>query len=134
MKRILANKTAGFYITVVSSVLALAALIGFMLWAPAHNAMNPIIPIALGGGILLNLLLSFINIEYVAIGSCALFSIALFTLISDSVGSFVDAIQGIVMFGDSTQLGIIITLSVFMLLAVLTTIIACFMGRVKAAK
>ena len=131
MKKPVRERSAGFYVSAASMLLAAAALAWFAAWAPKNNAMDRVIVISLGTGIALNALLLLTDIEFLAAGISAAFSTALFKLLSNSAGTFVDAFQGIVMFGDTTQLTVIFILAGLMLLAVLTNIAACFMGRTR---
>lgn len=100
-------------------------------WAPAHNVMNPIILTALIVGIVIDIALIFYDNSYFMVASTAFYSIALFRLLVDSVGSFVDLFRGIVMFGDSTQVESIVSISGCILISVIASIIASFMKRVK---
>lgn len=125
------KKALGTWLSLAAGMLAVAALIIFLIWAPGHNAMNHVIPIALAAGIAIEVLLYFLDVSYFGVLATAGFSIACFTLLSDSVGSFVDALQGIVMFGDSTQVGIIIVMSALMFVAILLSILSCFIKRRK---
>lgn len=125
------NKALGTWLSLAAGILALAALVIFLTWAPGHNAMNPVIPITLAAGIAIELLLYFLDVSYFGVAATACFSVAFFTLLSDSVGSFVDALQGIVMFGDSTQVGIIVTMSALIFIGILSSILSCFIKRRK---
>ncbi len=125
------NKAVGFYLIVLAGVLAIASLVRYVIWAPAHNAMNSIILLALIAGLAVNILLIIFDNDFLVILVTTLYSIALFQLFVDSIGSFVDAYQGIVMFGDPTQVGNIASISVLIVTSILTSIIAGFMNRVK---
>lgn len=131
MINFLNKKAVGFYFLVLAAILALLSLVRFFLWAPEHNAMDMIIVIALVAGIALSVVLSIKDNEYVIVIATACYSIAAIKLLTDSVGSFVDAFQGINMFGDSTQVGTIMTISIMILVSVLMSVIASFLKRVK---
>lgn len=128
---LLKNKTKGALLPLIAGALALAAMILFLVWAPGHNAAHPVIPIALAAGIAAGLLFFLTDVDYLGLAATAGYSIAFFTLLSDSVGSFVDAFQGIVMFGDATQVGIILVMSGLMCASILLSILACFAKRRK---
>ena len=51
--------------------------------------------------------------------------------VTNQVGSFVDAFQGINMFGDATQVGTIISISIVMAVSMVLTVLAGFMRRKK---
>ncbi len=125
------NRALGTWLSLAAGLLALASLVIFLIWAPGNNAMNALIPIALAAGIVAEILLFFFDISYLGVVATACFSAAFFTLVSNSVGSFVDALQGIVMFGDSTQVGIILAMSALMLVSILSSILSCFIKRRK---
>ncbi len=132
MKTIMKNKTAGFYLAVFGGFAAIISIIRYVTWAPSHNAMNEIILAALLLGIIIDVVLIWYDNDYLLIAATAFYSISFLKLLVDSVGSFVDAFQGINMFGDSTQVSTIISISCFMAVSVIMTILASFMKRVKA--
>lgn len=132
MKTKLAQKTAGFYLLLLAGVLAIASGVYYLLWSTANYNMNPVVPIAWGVGLLVNLLLLFWDNDYLVILLTALYSVGLFRLLVDSAGSFADAYQGIVMFGDPTQIGTILTISAIIAVGIIACIVAGFMGRKKA--
>lgn len=123
------KRLAGSWFLVISGALALAALAVYLIWAPAHHAFHAIVPAALAAGAAAEALLYFTDVSYLGVAATALFSTAFFTLLSDSVGSFVDAFQGIVMFGDSSQLGIILLISTLIFACILLSILSCFVKR-----
>ncbi len=131
MVSVFKNKTIGFYISMISGISVIVAFISFITWAPHHDAMSPIIISAFILGLVLNTVLAFYDNEFIIIAVTALYSIAFVQLVSDSVGSFVDSFQGIVMFGDSTQVGRIIFICLFIFIGILTSLIASFMKRRK---
>lgn len=132
MKTMFAKKTAGFYLLLLAGLLAIASTAYYLLWSTANYNLNPVVPIAWGAGLLVNLLLLFWDSDYLLILLTALYSIGLFQLLVDSAGSFADAYQGIVMFGDPTQIGTILTISALIAVGIIACIAAGFMGRKKA--
>ena len=128
---ILRKKAIGFYFMVLSGVLAIIAISRYASWAPAHHAMNSLIMTVLIIGVLLELLLIFYDNDYIIIAVTGCYSVALFQLLADSVGSFVDAFQGIVMFGDPTQVGTILSISYIIAGSILASIIASFTKSVR---
>lgn len=132
MKTMLAKKTAGFYLLLLAGILAITSGVYYLLWSTANYNMNQMIPIVWGVGLLVNILLLFWDNDYLLILITALYSIGLFQLLVDSAGSFADAYQGIVMFGDPTQIGTILTISAIIAVGILACIAAGFMGRRKA--
>lgn len=127
----LKNKSIGFYFVLAAGVSAIVSIIYFLIWAPSHNAMDTWIIVPLIGGLALDILLIFYESDYFIVLSTALYSISVAKLLTNSVGSFVDAFQGINMFGDATQVNTIIYISIIMLVSVLFSIMASFLKRVK---
>lgn len=127
------KKTIGFYFTLAAGVVAIAALIYYLTWASANNSMDNWIIILLVIGIIIDIVLILFDNDYLVIASCALYSASVAKLLTSSVGSFVDAIQGINMFGDSSQVGIIINISIVIAVSILFSIISAFLKRVKEA-
>lgn len=131
MNEILKSKSAGFYFMVLAGIAAIVSMIRFLLWAPNHGSMDGIIIIALAAGIVLDIILAVKDNEYMIVASTACYSIALVKLLANSVGSFVDAFQGIQMFGDATQVSTIISISEIMAVSVLLSIVSGFLKRIK---
>lgn len=131
MKEKWSTKAVGFYFVVLAAVAALISLIRFLIWAPGHSAMDAVIAAALIAGILLDILLMVKDNDYLTIAATAMYSIAAVRLLTNSVGSFVDAFQGINMFGDATQVNTIISISTMMAAGVVLSILASFLKRVK---
>lgn len=127
----LKEKAVGFYFLVITAIIGIISLIRFAVWAPAHNTMDAVIIVALVIGIVLNVILLIKDNDYLIILMTACYSVATIKVLTDSVGSFVDAFQGINMFGDATQVGTIISISAVMGVGVLLSIIASFLKRVK---
>ena len=80
-------------------------------------------------GILADVILLVKEMDILKVIATAAYTIAAVRLLADSVGSFVDAFQGIVMFGDATQVGTIVSIAAVMLAAVLVSVIASFMKQ-----
>lgn len=132
MKTFLKNKTAGFYLLIVALILGIASSIYYAVWGTANYAMNQTVLIAMGAGVVVNVLLLFVDSSYLKVILTGLYSIGMIQLIVDNAGSFADAYQGIVMFGDPTQVGTVLTIAVMIAVSVLATIIAGFKGTKKA--
>lgn len=132
MKEKLQTKSVGFYFVALAGIAAIISIIRFMMWAPKHNSMDAVIIGALVAGIILDIVLFFLDNDYVMILTTVCYSVAAVKLLTNSVGSFVDAFQGINMFGDASQVNTIISIAVIMGISVLLSVIAGFMKRVKA--
>lgn len=127
----LKNKAAGFYFTIIACVIGIISMIRFVMWAPKHGSMDYIIVAALAIGIILDIVLMVREYSILKILATACYSVAAVKILTDSVGSFVDAFQGINMFGDATQVGTIISIAAVMLVGVLLSIISSFLKHRK---
>lgn len=127
----LKNKAAGFYFAIIACVIGIISMIRFVMWAPKHNSMDYIIVAALAIGIILDIVLMVREYSILKVLTTACYSVAAVKILTDSVGSFVDAFQGINMFGDATQVGTIISIAAVMLVGVLLSIISSFLKHRK---
>lgn len=132
MKTFLKNKTAGFYLLLIAIVLGVIATISYVVWGNANYALNNVVVIAMGAGLVVNLLMLFVDSDYLLVALTALYSVGMLQLIVDNAGSFADAYQGIVMFGDPTQVGAVLTMAGMIAAGVLAVIVAGFIGRKRA--
>lgn len=131
MKNILEGKAYGICVVALSFIAAVIALIRYLLWAPAHNTTNSLVVAALVIGIIINVIVVFKDEDILLVALTACYSFAVFRHLADQVGSFVDAFQGINMFGDATQVGNIISIAIIMGASVLLAIISGFVKREK---
>lgn len=131
MSNLREKKTAGFYLIVIAAAAAVISLIRFFLWAPAHDGMDATILMALAAGIVMNLVMVLKDEDLLVVLSAACYAYALFRHLTNQVGSFVDAFQGINMFGDATQVGTIISIAIVMAVSMVLTVLAGFMRREK---
>lgn len=127
----LKEKAVGFYLVILAGIISIISLIRFLMWAPKHGSMDAVIVAALAAGLILDIILILKDNDYLVVAATACYSIAVIKLLTNSVGSFVDAFQGIQMFGDATQVSTIISISKVMAVGVLLSVIASFMKRVK---
>ena len=125
----LKKKAMGFYFLAIIAVIEIVSLIRFIIWGTAHKTMDTVIVAAFLLGIILNIILMIKDNSYSIIVMTACYSVAGIKILTDSVGSFVDAFQGISMFGDATQVRTIISLSTVIGVGVLLSIIASFLER-----
>ncbi|HJC44396.1 MAG TPA: hypothetical protein H9756_12115 [Candidatus Mediterraneibacter gallistercoris] len=131
MKEKLGTKAVGFYFIVLAALLGIISVIRFVMWGSAHDALDTVTIIALIVAIVFDIILMVKDNDYLVIAATACYSIATVKLLTDSVGSFVDAFQGINMFGDASQVGTIISISAVMGVSILLSIISGFLKRVK---
>ena len=131
--KFLKNKAAGFYLLLVALVFAVISTIYYVSWAQANFAMNSVVVIAMAAGLAVNLLLLFVDSDYLVVILTALYGVGMIQLLVDNAGSFADAYQGIVMFGDPTQVGTVLSIAALAAVAALAVIVAGFRNRRKAA-
>lgn len=131
MKEILKSKSVGFIFVAAAAVSAIVSLVWFLTWASARQAMDGLLVGALLVGLVCDIILVGKDCDYLMILSTACYSFGLFKLLTNSVGSFVDAFQGINMFGDATQVNTIISISIAMAVSAVLSIVASFLKRVK---
>ena len=131
MKEIMSKKAVGFYFVIATMLLGILSIIRFAVWGFSHDTMDLLTIAALAAAVILDLILAVKDNDYLVIAATACYSISAVKLLTDSVGSFVDAYQGINMFGDSSQVGTIISLSTVMGVSILLSIISGFLKRVK---
>lgn len=131
MKKLLSKKTFGTYLVLAAVAAAVISLVRFLMWAPSRQAMDSLLVAALALGIICDAALILKDNDYLIILSTACYSFGLFRLLADSVGSFVDAFQGINMFGDASQVATIISISIVMAVSVILSITASFLKREK---
>lgn len=130
----LKTKGARFYFVILAGIAAVVSMIRFWMWASSHGTMDAVILAALAVGIVLDVILAAKNNEYLMVVSTFCYSVALVKLLVNSVGSFVDAFQGIQMFGDATQVGTIVSLSEMMAVSIILSIIASFLNGTRSEK
>ena len=123
------KRTIGSYFVILAGILGILSLVRFQMWAPKHNGSDLLITAGLVIGILADVILLVKELDILKVIATAAYTIAAVRLLADSVGSFVDAFQGIVMFGDATQVGTIVSIAAVMLAAVLVSVIASFMKQ-----
>ena len=129
MKTFLKGKAVGFYLLLVAAAFGIAATVYYLTWSTGNHSMNPVAVAGFAAGVAVNVLLLFWDNDYLVIALTALYSVGLFQLLVDSAGSFADAYQGIVMFGDPTQVGTILSIGAVMAVGIAATIAAGFLKR-----
>ncbi len=129
MKDFLAKRTYGMCVVALAFIAAVVSLIKYLTWASAHNATNALVVLALVVGIILNALVVIKDEDLILVAVTACYSFAVFRHLADQVGSFVDAFQGINMFGDATQVGNIVSIAIVMGVGALLVIVSGFLKR-----
>ncbi len=117
---------AGFLLSAAALLLAGGALAFYLIWGSAKYAVNPAAAGFLAGGLVLNIVGLFFRCGYLTAAMTGLYGAAMMKVAADNAGSFADAYQGIVMFGDPTQVGTVLTICGLMLAAAVLSIASGF--------
>ncbi len=127
----LKKKGVGFYFVILAAIAGLAGLIYFQIWAGGHNGSDMVVTVTLALGIVIDVVMIFYDNDYLAVAATACYSIGMVKMLTGNVGSFVDSLQGINMFGDASQVSTLIIMAVIDGIAVVLMIIASFLTREK---
>lgn len=131
MNGLMEKKGIGFYFVILTMIVAVVSSVRYYTWSSANETFDWIVMIPLLLGIVLDLLLIVKECDYLIVLATASYSVAVVRLLTESVGSFVDAFQGINMFGNAAHVGDITNISIFIGVTIALSIIASFMNRVK---
>lgn len=123
--------TFGMCLIMLSLILGVVSLVRFLSWGNANGGMDTVIAAGLIVAILMDVLVIWKDSQAAIILATVGYTVAAVKLLTNSVGSFVDAFQGINMFGDATQVGTIVNIASVMFISVLFSIVASFMKHIK---
>lgn len=132
MKAYFSNKAAGYYFVLIACILGLISCVRFQLWGMAAGTADTITLALLILGVVLSVVLLVRDMDWLVIAASTCYMAAAAKIVTDNVGSFVDYIQGINLFGDASQVSNIISISAVIAVGALLSIIASFLRRVKA--
>ena len=128
MKSLFTNRKAGVYVLIVSILLQLVSAVNYLAWAPGAGGIDTLVALGLGLGCLAGIAAFLFSSDLLLVADTALCSCGLLKLAVSSAGSFADWYQGIVMFGDPSQVPRILTICILALIAVVLLIVTGFMG------
>lgn len=128
MKNLFRNRRAGGYVLTVSVLLQLVAAINYLTWAGKLSSIDPMIIGGLCLGCAAGVGAFLLNSDLLLVADTALCSYGMLQLATASAGSFADFYQGIVMFGDPSQVPTILTICAMAMLAIVLLIVSGFMG------
>jgi len=128
MKSLLTNRKAGVYVLIVSILLQLVSAVNYLVWAPGAGGIDTLVALGLGMGCLVGIAAFLFSSDLLLVADTALCSYGMLQLAVSSAGSFADWYQGIVMFGDPSQVPRILTICILALTAAVLLIITGFMG------
>lgn len=128
MKSLLTNRKAGVYVLIVSILLQLVSAVNYLVWAPGAGDIDTLVALGLGMGCLVGIAAFLFSSDLLLVADTALCGCGMLQLAVSSAGSFADWYQGIVMFGDPSQVPRILTICILALTAVVLLIITGFMG------
>ena len=118
MKSLLTNRKAGVYVLIVSILLQLVSAVNYLVWAPGAGGIDTLVALGLGIGCLVGIAAFLFSSDLLLVADTALCSCGILQLAVSSAGSFADWYQGIVMFGDPSQVPRILTICILALTAV----------------
>ena len=124
MKSLLTNRKAGVYVLIVSILLQLVSAVNYLVWAPGAGGIDTLVALGLGMGCLVGIAAFLFSSDLLLVADTALCSCGMLQLAVSSA----DWYQGIVMFGDPSQVPRILTICILALTAVVLLIITGFMG------
>ena len=124
----LINRKAGVYVLIVAILLQLVSLINYLAWAGSLNNFDPIITAGFAVGLAAGIGACLLGSDILLVLSTAACSCGVLQLAVLNAGSFADWYQGIVMFGDPSQVPRILTICATGFIAVILLIVTGFMG------
>lgn len=129
------NKSAGWYLSAVSTLLAVVALIAYIVFGTSSQTFVPAICICLVAAVVLGAAMVLYQgaLEgYAAIAMAALMMVSFLLLANNSIDDITAFFVGMGnYFGNAENVGPRVLVAVFMLLSLLAELIAAFMRRVK---
>lgn len=134
MEKVKYKKTLGFIPVILAMIVELVGLVRFCLWAGAHNAMDMTLIAAIVIGLISGAIMIFEDIDYLVVIATAAFSYGCIKHFTNQVGSFVDAFQGVNLFGDASQVSNIISIGIILAAGILLMIISGFLKREKVVE
>ncbi len=134
MTKLMKKFSVGDYFIIAAIITGLIGLIKFVSWAGAHGAMDYLVIAGFVLALVLDVVLLHIENSYFCVLATVGYSLALFKLLADSVGTFVDLFQGINMFGDVSQMGNIVNISIFAAISAVLSVVISFMPLKKTCE
>lgn len=128
MSNLFKSREVGAYVLIAALLLEAVSLVNYLAWAAGLQKIDPIIAGGFGLGLVVGIGALVLGSDLLAVLNTALCSCAVMQLVVSNAGSFADAYQGIVMFGDPSQVGRIVTICASALLCVLLLIVSGFLG------
>lgn len=130
------NKSAGFYLQLAASVLAVVALIAYIIFGAASQTFTSSIFLCLLISAALGVFLVFyrgIVSPYAMVAMAVLMMVSFVLLANNSIDDITAMMVGMGdYFGNAENVGPRVLVAVFMLLSMLIAIVASFMRRTKA--
>lgn len=128
MSNLFRARKAGAYVLIVALLLEAVTLVNYLAWTVGVRSVDPIIAGGFALGLAAGICALLLSSDLLTVLNTALCSCGVLQLIVSNAGSFADAYQGIVMFGDSSQVGRILTICASAFLCVLLLIVSGFLG------
>lgn len=125
------NRATGFYLGLVGSVLAIVALVCYLLYGSASGDCNPMILLSLLAAVLLQFLSLWKDSDIPTILSPCLCTVALCSFLMDSVYTLVGYVTKLDMFGDIRMIGYVAQVCILSGLAAVVLIVSAFLKKNK---
>ena len=128
------NKSAGWYLSAVSTLLAVIALIAYIAFGTSSQTFVPAICICLVAAVALGAVMVLYQgaLEgYAAIAMAALMMVSFLLLANNSIDDITAFFVGMGNYFGNAENGPRVLVAVFMLLSLLAELVAAFMRRVK---
>lgn len=126
------NKAPGFYLGLASAVLAVIALVLYVVYGGATGERNPMIFIALIAVVALQAASIFVDSDILTILTPVAGVAALCSFVVDSINTLVGYFFHLAMFGDMSMIGSVARLCVVMGISVLVAVAGAFLKKNKA--
>lgn len=131
------EKAVGWYLNALATVLAVAALIAYIVFGTVSQTFVPAVCICLCVAVALGVVMIFYHgapANYAAIALAVLMMIAFLFLANDSIDDITALMVGMGdYFGNAENVGPRVLVAVFMLLSLLVEIVSSFMSRVRGS-
>lgn len=133
----LKNRTFGGFIGLLVIVLGVVALALYLKFCMADGAFDSLMAFALIAGVACEMAYGFVGARWTRlapIAAEALFTFALMRYISLNVGTFVNLVNGVQLFGGAVNLGLVFGLIGLLVSLMVLELLASFMTRTKDEK
>lgn len=125
----MSGRTMGFYLGLAGGVLAVIALILYVIYGNVTGERNMMVLLPLTAAAALQVVSIFVDSDELVIVSPALCAVALSAFIVDSINTLVGYFFNLDMFGDASMIGSVAQISIFTGVAVVVLLVSSFMKK-----